>query len=322
VREAIVPGPADRFPNMLREQISKVPYVLRHEGILAVGRRILGTLSEELQRLYLPVVGTRFSFFCPCCEYVGRFLGVRGQKHCQCPRCGALPRHRLLRLVLDALLEQRPPGSMSILHIAPEPTLQHWLERQSRAYVAADLAHGLQVNSFTGQLAVVCDLRRLPFQDRSFDLVIASHVLEHIKEDWPAIQEIYRVLAWEGIALLPVPIVAGDLTIEYHRPHPREQYHVRAPGLDYFERYREAGFNVTVRSSAEFPEQYQIFAYEDRTKWPSAERPMLPKQNGARHKEYLPICQKPGNNLSRPTAEGNREFACGGSGARETLRVR
>ncbi|HEV2494766.1 MAG TPA: methyltransferase domain-containing protein [Terriglobia bacterium] len=195
---------------------------------------------------------------------------------------------------------------MSILHIAPEPTLQTWLERHSNHYVATDLARGLQADSFSNRLGVVCDLRRLPFHDFTFDLVIASHVLEHIKEDRPAIQEIYRVLASEGIALLPVPIVAGDLTIEYNQPHPHEQYHVRAPGLDYFDRYREAGFSVAVRSSGEFPEQYQIFAYEDRTKWPSAERPLLPKQAGARHKEYLPICQKRNVGLTKLTAEGSR----------------
>lgn len=294
---------------MLREQISKVPFVLKHEGVLAVGARVLGTLCEELQRVYLPLMRTRFS--CPCCEYSGPFLTVRGQRHCMCPRCGALPRHRFLRLALEALGPTRL-SSWSILHIAPELTLQRWLARQSSRYVTADLARGLQAHSFSNQLGVNCDLRELPFPDCTFDLVIASHVLEHIKEDRPAINEIYRVLASGGIALLPVPTVAGELTIEYDQPHPHEQYHVRAPGLDYFDRYREAGFDVTVRSSREFPEQYQIFAHEDRTKWPSAERPLLPKQAGVRHNEYLPICRKTSVNL--------RGFAEKGSCEHEDLR--
>jgi len=49
------------------------------------------------------------------------------------------------------------------------------------------------------------DSDELPFRDSSFGCVICSEVLEHIKDNRPAITEIARVLDNEGIALITVP---------------------------------------------------------------------------------------------------------------------
>lgn len=52
---------------------------------------------------------------------------------------------------------------------------------------------------------VKADGRELPFKDNSFDRVICSEVLEHIKEDTSVLKEIYRVLKSSGLALITVP---------------------------------------------------------------------------------------------------------------------
>jgi SAM-dependent methyltransferase len=49
------------------------------------------------------------------------------------------------------------------------------------------------------------DAREMPFDDGSFDVVVASEVLEHIDEDAAAIREIARVLRPGGIAAITVP---------------------------------------------------------------------------------------------------------------------
>ena len=49
------------------------------------------------------------------------------------------------------------------------------------------------------------DITRLPFSDRSFDLVICSEVLEHIPEDSKAVSEITRVLKPGELAVVSVP---------------------------------------------------------------------------------------------------------------------
>ncbi len=45
----------------------------------------------------------------------------------------------------------------------------------------------------------------LPFRDNSFDLIIASELLEHIKNDQAVIGEIYRLLKTGGKAVISVP---------------------------------------------------------------------------------------------------------------------
>lgn len=49
------------------------------------------------------------------------------------------------------------------------------------------------------------DATALPFEDKTFDRVIASEVLEHILDDEKAISEMYRVLKPGGIAIITVP---------------------------------------------------------------------------------------------------------------------
>jgi SAM-dependent methyltransferase len=43
------------------------------------------------------------------------------------------------------------------------------------------------------------------FPDRSFDMVICNHVLEHIEDDDKAMSEIARVLKPQGLAIVTVP---------------------------------------------------------------------------------------------------------------------
>ena len=45
----------------------------------------------------------------------------------------------------------------------------------------------------------------LPFEDNSYDCVVMAEVLEHVTNDQRALQEVYRVLAPDGILLLTVP---------------------------------------------------------------------------------------------------------------------
>ncbi len=69
--------------------------------------------------------------------------------------------------------------------------------------------------------AVRADARRLPFEDGSFDRVVASETLEHIAEDAAAMAELARVLRPGGRAVVTVPrwwpeAVCWALSREYH----------------------------------------------------------------------------------------------------------
>jgi SAM-dependent methyltransferase len=73
-----------------------------------------------------------------------------------------------------------------------------------------------------GSLRTVrADARHLPFDDGSFDVVIAAEVLEHIPEDTAAIAELCRVLRPGGLIAVTVPRwwperVCWALSHEYH----------------------------------------------------------------------------------------------------------
>lgn len=64
------------------------------------------------------------------------------------------------------------------------------------------------VNNFkaAGLKAYEGTVERLPFEDNSFDLVVAWHVLEHVKDDQKSFQEISRVLKKDGYFLFAVPL--------------------------------------------------------------------------------------------------------------------
>lgn len=224
-------------------------------------------------------------FECPICGYVGPFRSVGPytgiRKHAQCPRCGALERHRLLILVLRSLFEKLDPSGMKMLHFAPEAFLVPFLRGKFEEYVTADLEmDGVDYN---------VDIQDLSFDDSTYDFVFASHVLEHISDDKKALKEILRILKPGGIAILSVPLVCAK-TVEYPDPNPNESCHVRAPGPDYFDRYEQFFSRVDMYSSDLFPERYQLFEYEDRSTWPTVDCPLRTPSIGERHPDIVPVC--------------------------------
>jgi ubiquinone/menaquinone biosynthesis C-methylase UbiE len=133
------------------------------------------------------------------------------------------------------------------------------------------------------------DLSDLPFSNESYDCVFASHVLEHIKDDRQAVSEIRRILKPAGFAILPVPLVA-ETTVEYAEANPNESGHVRAPGLDYYQRYWEFFDNVEQLTSADYPPEFQLFTYEDRTRWMGKTMPFHRVMQDDKYVDIVPIC--------------------------------
>ena len=56
---------------------------------------------------------------------------------------------------------------------------------------------------------MVGDCDELPFKDSSFDCIICSEVLEHIKDNQLTIVEITRVIKKDGVVIITVPNLAG-----------------------------------------------------------------------------------------------------------------
>jgi SAM-dependent methyltransferase len=199
---------------------------------------------------------------CPVCDgHFSSFLVRHTTPNARCPGCGSLIRHRLLWLYLsrEIRIGDRPTR---LLHLAPERGIERRLrELPAVDYVGADIDARLATERV--------DVVRMPYADASFDLVLCSHVLEHVPDDRSAIGEIRRVLRPDGTAIIIVPIKV-DRTEEFMDPSPAPAHpdgyrrigphgHVRLIGADYSERLREGGFDVeTVDYSASFSDADRV----------------------------------------------------------------
>lgn len=53
---------------------------------------------------------------------------------------------------------------------------------------------------------VLGDIKNIPFPDKTFDIVIAAEILEHLNEIWIGIKEIERVSKDDGLIVVSIPI--------------------------------------------------------------------------------------------------------------------
>ena len=200
-------------------------------------------------------------YYCPICDSMVRKFRPYGFKfpvltekniigggyrlNAQCPVCKSTDRERLLYLYLSnktSLFTEQ----VKLLHVAPEPALSAFIEKHSNIdYLTAD------INS--DSVMVKMDITEIDYPDKSFDVIICNHVLEHIIDDSKAMSELHRVLKSGGWGILQVPM-SLSLTTTYEDfsitdPTEREQVfgqsdHVRIYAVDYLDRLRDAGFQV------------------------------------------------------------------------------
>jgi SAM-dependent methyltransferase len=171
----------------------------------------------------------------------------------RCPACHGVDRTRMIMLHLsgEADVGKR---SLRVLHVAPEFGLYLWLKRQPQVdYVATDLdaVRYRHIEDFCA-----ADLMAMPFADESFDVIVCSHVLEHIPNDGSAIAELFRILRPGGQALLLAPFALDNNGTEEDGAcsDPAERHlrfgqwdHVRIYDReDFLSRMRAVGFEVAL----------------------------------------------------------------------------
>lgn len=216
---------------------------------------MIKALKKTLRRWEKQVTYRGTNRKCPVCEKsCKRFLenGEPPRKDSKCPFCQSLERHRLLWLYLqrETDLQEAPPNKA--LHVAPEAFFEKKMRPLiGKGYLSADL--------FGENVDVKMDICDIRYEDKHFDFILCSHVLEHVDDDLKAMREMHRVLSDDGIAFLLVPITTektfGDPTVKDPEERLRlfgQRDHVRRYGPDYPDRLRESGFKVTEVHASDF----------------------------------------------------------------------
>lgn len=185
--------------------------------------------------------------FCPVCERPSRRFMSHGdppRREAKCPHCHSLERHRLAWLYLKTRTDLFDDEAKRVLHFAPERCIEPRLrDALGPGYVTADLV--------SKTVDVTIDVTEIGYPDNDFDVIICSHVLEHVPDDRKAMRELARVLSDDGWILFMVPI-RGQHTHEdpgIVGPAERVEHfgqadHVRFYGEDFTDRLRESGYAV------------------------------------------------------------------------------
>jgi len=185
---------------------------------------------------------------CAVCGFQGPFspTSTPTVPNSKCPSCGCSSRHRLIALAAAeiGLLAEAKHGN--VLHFAAERCLRPLIMRAGPTkYVRAD------IDPTRGDRVLNIEALDLPHE--SYDLVICSHVLEHIN-DRKALREIFRVLRHNGKLIALVPIVEGWKTTyendtigtwKARKVHFGGGTHIRYYGQDFRDRLKSVGFDVS-----------------------------------------------------------------------------
>ncbi|MBW7957112.1 MAG: class I SAM-dependent methyltransferase [Deltaproteobacteria bacterium] len=129
----------------------------------------------------------------------------------RCPLCNSTSRNRFLAYTLGMVLgfKEEPLARLKrnrSVRIFEASGVARYCRYLSRAFDYINAQYDPEVlKKRTFDRGKYADLQSLHYPDRSFDVVIASDVLEHVRLYEDALKEVYRVLDAEGVFLLQVP---------------------------------------------------------------------------------------------------------------------
>ena len=220
---------------------------------MILANKIYLKLKSTISYVKLKIMLT-FNFemkkYCPACNQKVPDFYFFSYRPYGCPNCNASPRERFVMYCFRNNLLPSLHNGFNILHIAPsEKSIENYF-RSFGNWVGGDI-NPKRYNKNVIHL----DLEKFHINDY-FDVIYASHVLEHIIDDYKAMKNIYNHLVPGGFAIILVPLL-GKATIEGGpslSPKERQKKfgqhdHVRQYGSDITERLESVGFSVKIIDS-------------------------------------------------------------------------
>lgn len=166
----------------------------------------------------------------------------------KCPNCYSLKRTRRLWYYIEKHTNILKNKEARILHTSPESSIYKKLkELYGQQYTTSDITQSPYIDE-------IIDIQDIPYEDNTFDLIISSHVLEHVPDDYRAIREFHRILKPGAMIILLVPslpflkktfelpqINTPNLRQRYYRQKNHRRYYSNE---DFFRLLELAGFKT------------------------------------------------------------------------------
>lgn len=192
----------------------------------------------------------------PTCNLCGgdNFEPVGGRKTARCAQCESLERTRAIKLILDEL--GLPKRGSRILHFAPEKSLSKVLSNQTK-YEAVDLFPQLFKFTDVKKFDITTDVEKLP--SKKYDLIIHSHVMEHIPCDITSVlYHIHRALKPGGWHIFCIPILS-DTTYAEDLGFISREYATKEFGqYDHVRRWGSKDLGKTLGMALVLPYEYNL----------------------------------------------------------------
>lgn len=175
-----------------------------------------------------------------------------------CPYCYSADRDRMVVMFVSMICSCMK-DCVNILEIAPSGALQKYLYKYwgMANYYTADL--------YMSHVDYNVDIQNMTtIEDNIFDLILCSHVLEHVQDDMQAMRELNRILDPDGLGIIIVPLDLNredtdeewGLSAEENVRRFGQEDHVRAYcKKDYIARLKQSGFGVWQLDKSFFPRE-------------------------------------------------------------------
>jgi ubiquinone/menaquinone biosynthesis C-methylase UbiE len=120
---------------------------------------------------------------------------------------------------------------------------QHLIKEKASKYITFDMVPGKNID-------VVGDALNPPFADGTFDTVVSTQVLEHVRKPWVMVREMGRIIKSGGICITTAPFI-----VPFHAD-PDDYFRYTRQGLESL--FTDSGF--TIVESGSYGRMFSVFS--------------------------------------------------------------
>lgn len=210
------------------------------------------------------------------------FRDMGNRKNCICTKCGSYERTRVMKLFLDAYSHLE---GASIFHLAPERGLFAHLSEIAGEYVTGDIDLERYSHIPAIHRVDLCEPETFRNLGR-FDLIIHSHVIEHVPCNYTAVLiNLHRLLKPGGIHMFAMPIY-GSAFEEDLREMSEAEKERRFGQYDHCRKFSPVDLDRTLGAIFPIPHEYNLLNHFSESTLDEANIPSIARQGYTGHSVF------------------------------------